>query len=414
MPRTARRVDKRIPARRRWRMSLPASCARSFRTNDGIAYPYERRTGSGGEIPQCPARTDSPTRDSIRKADRPIMSAAPTRAGRLRPSQAALSAKNAGLTATDASHAEVDVWLRRRDRVRGPDDQRNHVCRERHWLIRRSIRGRLPAGVSGRGTGARRVDSRQRGCARRSSSAIRTDGSTHWTRTEGPGSSKSTSPRLTGSIACRTASRSFRRRRGETRSIVPHICTFRGISSRRIGNGSVVWKTYMVDAEKDERLNRTATFGPSGAGVDRRTVDAARGVLYITTGDSYSRPAAAVRSWPRSDGPIVWSREPRRMMSTTRHAAAGDGVPESGPIRLRRRCWCGRRTAGRPVAGQVRRRMHSIRERSCSGRVGRAAPMAAFSGMSDGLVYASVSGVACGADGLAVGDARLIRCGAAD
>jgi hypothetical protein len=40
--------------------------------------------------------------------------------------------------------------------------------------------------------------------------------------------------------------------------------------------------------------------------------------------------------------------------------------------------------------------------------------MAAFSGMSDGLVYASVSGVACGADGLAVGDARLIRCGAAD
>ena len=58
----------------------------------------------------------------------------------------------------------------------------------------------------------------------------------------------------------------------------------------------------------------TPTFGPSGAGVwSRPTVDAARGRLYITTGDNYSHPATttsdAVMALDIKTGHIVWSRQ---------------------------------------------------------------------------------------------------------
>lgn len=105
----------------------------------------------------------------------------------------------------------------------------------------------------------------------------------------------------------------------ETRSIDPEYpcCTFRGsITAFRARTGEVVWKTYLVD--KPARTGQTAagtpTFGPSGAGVwSRPTVDAGRGLLYITTGDNYSHPATttsdAVMALDLKTGRIVWSRQ---------------------------------------------------------------------------------------------------------
>ena len=105
----------------------------------------------------------------------------------------------------------------------------------------------------------------------------------------------------------------------ETRSIDPAYpcCTFRGsITAVRVRDGSVAWKTYMVNEPKNTGVTsmKTATFGPSGAGVwSTPTVDAARGVLYVTTGDNYSYPATstsdAVMALELQTGRIVWSKQ---------------------------------------------------------------------------------------------------------
>jgi polyvinyl alcohol dehydrogenase (cytochrome) len=83
----------------------------------------------------------------------------------------------------------------------------------------------------------------------------------------------------------------------ETRSLDPQYpcCTFRGsLTALRIKDGSQVWKTFMIDAPKRTGATRTGTptFGPSGAGIwSAPTIDTARGVIYVTTGDNFSHPA---------------------------------------------------------------------------------------------------------------------------
>jgi polyvinyl alcohol dehydrogenase (cytochrome) len=105
----------------------------------------------------------------------------------------------------------------------------------------------------------------------------------------------------------------------ETRSIDPAYpcCTFRGsVTAVRIRDGSVLWKTYLVDppVRTGSLPNGTGTFGPSGAGVwSAPTVDVKRGVLYVATGDNYSRPATAtsdaIVALSLKDGRIVWSQQ---------------------------------------------------------------------------------------------------------
>jgi polyvinyl alcohol dehydrogenase (cytochrome) len=105
----------------------------------------------------------------------------------------------------------------------------------------------------------------------------------------------------------------------ETRSIDPEYpcCTFRGsITAVRIDDGSVVWKTHLVDdpVRTGTTPLGTPTFGPSGAGVwSAPTVDVARGLLYVTTGDNYSHPATplsdAVVALALGTGAIVWSQQ---------------------------------------------------------------------------------------------------------
>jgi polyvinyl alcohol dehydrogenase (cytochrome) len=106
----------------------------------------------------------------------------------------------------------------------------------------------------------------------------------------------------------------------ESRALGPayECCTFRGsIVALRIADGERVWKTYTIDGPATQMgttKNGTKVFGPSGAGVwSAPTVDAKRGVLYVTTGDNYSTPPTktsdAFMALDIKTGKILWVRQ---------------------------------------------------------------------------------------------------------
>lgn len=91
-------------------------------------------------------------------------------------------------------------------------------------------------------------------------------------------------------------------------------CTFRGsVVALDAADGAVAWKTYMTDTPAPQALNSagTQTYGPSGAPVwSSPTVDVKRGLLYIGTGENYSRPASptsdAILALSLATGAIRW------------------------------------------------------------------------------------------------------------
>ncbi len=106
----------------------------------------------------------------------------------------------------------------------------------------------------------------------------------------------------------------------ETRSGNPEYrcCTFRGsVTALRAKDGSQVWKTYTIreiPKELDNHQASVGTWGPSGAGVwGSPTLDARRGLLYVTTGDNFSSPATdmsdAVLALELKTGRIVWAKQ---------------------------------------------------------------------------------------------------------
>jgi polyvinyl alcohol dehydrogenase (cytochrome) len=94
-------------------------------------------------------------------------------------------------------------------------------------------------------------------------------------------------------------------------------CTFRGsVVALRISDGARLWQTYFTDAPRELRKNGTGAplYGPSGVAVwSTPTVDAARRLLYVTTGDNYTEPATetsdAVIALALDDGHIAWSKQ---------------------------------------------------------------------------------------------------------
>lgn len=88
-------------------------------------------------------------------------------------------------------------------------------------------------------------------------------------------------------------------------------CTFRGsVAALRVRDGKPVWRTYLVDAPK----LTGKLWGPSGAPVwSAPTIDIARGLLYVTTGDNYSPPATgtsdAVMALDLKNGKVAWTRQ---------------------------------------------------------------------------------------------------------
>jgi polyvinyl alcohol dehydrogenase (cytochrome) len=87
-------------------------------------------------------------------------------------------------------------------------------------------------------------------------------------------------------------------------------CTFRGsVVALDAATGRQIWKTYVItDAPQSTGPNR---FGPAGGGVwSSPTIDPKRHVLYATTGDAYTEPAAkttdSIMAMDLETGKIQW------------------------------------------------------------------------------------------------------------
>lgn len=129
----------------------------------------------------------------------------------------------------------------------------------------------------------------------------------------------------------------------ETRSNDPkyECCTFRGsLTALRARDGSVVWKTYMIDPPKKTGVNSAGTpqWAPSGAGIwSAPTLDAKRGVIYVTTGDNYSIPASAtsdaVAALDLKTGRILWMQQllPGDAWTAACINGGANCPPDSGP-----------------------------------------------------------------------------------
>ena len=95
-------------------------------------------------------------------------------------------------------------------------------------------------------------------------------------------------------------------------------CTLRGsVTAIDIGTGKVLWKTWMVPEEPKLRGKATdgvPVYGPSGVGIwSSPTVDAKRGLLYVSTGNAYSNPpqaySDAVVALDITTGKVRWASQ---------------------------------------------------------------------------------------------------------
>lgn len=93
-------------------------------------------------------------------------------------------------------------------------------------------------------------------------------------------------------------------------------CTFRGsVVAYDPVSGERLWKSYIITEEPRKTKTMTSgvqMWGPSGAAVwSQPTIDPQAGVLYVTTGDAYSPPAAAtsdaIVAMDLVTGDIRWS-----------------------------------------------------------------------------------------------------------
>jgi len=95
-------------------------------------------------------------------------------------------------------------------------------------------------------------------------------------------------------------------------------CTFRGsVVALDAATGSQIWKTYTIaEAPRPVGKNATGTplWKPAGAAVwNSPTLDVARGVLYIGTGNAFTEPAVttsdSVMAMNMKSGKILWSNQ---------------------------------------------------------------------------------------------------------
>ena len=95
-------------------------------------------------------------------------------------------------------------------------------------------------------------------------------------------------------------------------------CTFRGsVSALDAATGDVIWKSYTIaETPKPVRKNKAGTqlSGPSGAAIwSSPTVDLDGGMVFVTTGDSYSDPVASTSdafiAFDLKTGKLLWSRQ---------------------------------------------------------------------------------------------------------
>lgn len=97
-----------------------------------------------------------------------------------------------------------------------------------------------------------------------------------------------------------------------------NCCTFRGgVHAVDASSGESLWRAYTIDQEP-QQTSRNAIFvrqyGPSGAPVwSAPTIDVARGVLYVGSGQNYSSPADggsdAIMAMDLKTGEIKWKQQ---------------------------------------------------------------------------------------------------------
>lgn len=117
-------------------------------------------------------------------------------------------------------------------------------------------------------------------------------------------------------------------------------CTFRGsVVALDAQTGEQRWKSWLLPAAQKTRLNAAGTqlWGPSGVAVwSQPTVDPQAGAIYVTTGDSYSTPAAdtsdAVVALDLKTGVIRWHVQTTRddAFSLVCVASNGDAKGKQG------------------------------------------------------------------------------------
>jgi len=95
-------------------------------------------------------------------------------------------------------------------------------------------------------------------------------------------------------------------------------CTFRGsVLSLDAATGRQIWKSYTIaDPPKPTKknVNGVQQWGPAGAAIwSSPTVDVARKIVFVTTGNTYSEPAAdtsdAVLAFDLDTGRRLWARQ---------------------------------------------------------------------------------------------------------
>lgn len=117
-------------------------------------------------------------------------------------------------------------------------------------------------------------------------------------------------------------------------------CTFRGsVLALDVQSGEKIWQTYTTPPPVKQGLSRVGTqlYAPSGAPVwTSPAIDDARGVLYVGTGENYTRPASglsdAILAMSLDDGALVWSFQALADDAWNAACSAGANCPEdTGP-----------------------------------------------------------------------------------
>jgi polyvinyl alcohol dehydrogenase (cytochrome) len=131
----------------------------------------------------------------------------------------------------------------------------------------------------------------------------------------------------------------------EARAMDPHYpcCSFRGsVVALEAATGKRWWKSYTIAQEPKPGATNSAgvaSSGPSGAAVwSAPTFDAAKGLLYVTTGDNYSDPPTdtsdAILAFNAASGDLLWSRQMTKgdaYNMACSAAAAGNCPASKGP-----------------------------------------------------------------------------------
>jgi polyvinyl alcohol dehydrogenase (cytochrome) len=94
-------------------------------------------------------------------------------------------------------------------------------------------------------------------------------------------------------------------------------CTFRGsLTALNIADGAIVWRFYTVGEPQplDRQSKDDPVTGPSGAGIwSTPAIDPAEGLIYLTTGNSYSPPVSpysdAMVALNLTDGSVRWAKQ---------------------------------------------------------------------------------------------------------